>query len=164
MAKTRGQRQGDLSRKKSSSEYNERELENIQEDTKEAVYQIREMYEMPTAEDVSMLSSLVSEFKYAVKSELNNRNSEAKMVADELQEDAQESHQAIKEVQENRGRIEQLNRLNNQYDQSVVNRMISENRDSEAFQDDLKREAIATREELSNTVSSVSNRVHSLLS
>jgi len=164
MAKTRGQRQGDLSRKKSSSEYNEKELEHIKEDTQEAVYQITHMYEMPTQEDVTALSSLVSEFKYAVKSELNNRNSEAKMVADELQEDEQESRKAIQEVQENRSRIEQFNRLHNQYDQSVVNKMISENKDSEAFQDELKQEAIATREELSNTVSSVSNRVHSLLS
>lgn len=163
MAKTRGQRQGDLSRKKGNSEYNERKLENIQDDTKEAVYQIQEMYEMPTAEDVSMLSSLVSEFKYAVKSELNDRKSEAKIVANELQEDAKESQQAIKEVQENRSRIEKLNRLNNQYDQSIVNKMISENINSEGFQDELKQEAIETRRQLSDTVTSVSNRVHSLL-
>lgn len=163
MAKSRGQRQGDLSRKKGNSEYNERKLENIQDDTKEAVYQIQEMYEMPTAEDVSMLSSLVSEFKYAVKSELNDRKSEAKIVANELQEDAKESQQAIKEVQENRSRIEKLNRLNNQYDQSIVNKMISENINSEGFQDELKQEAIETRRQLSDTVTSVSNRVHSLL-
>ena len=163
MAKSRGQRQGDLSRKKGNSEYNERKLENIQDDTKEAVYQIQEMYEMPTAEDVSILSSLVSEFKYAVKSELNDRKSEAKIVANELQEDAKESQQAIKEVQENRSRIEKLNRLNNQYDQSIVNKMISENINSEGFQDELKQEAIETRRQLSDTVTSVSNRVHSLL-
>jgi len=163
MKKTRGQQQGALSRKKGKSEYNERKLENIQDDTKEAVYQIQEMYEMPTAEDVSMLSSLVSEFKYAVKSELNNRNNEAKIVANELQEDAEESQQAIKEVQENRSRIEKLNRLNNQYDQSIVSQMISENKNSEGFQDKLKQEAIETRKQLSDTVTSVSNRVHSLL-
>ena len=164
MAKTRGQRQGDLSGKTGRSADSIVEHKKVEEDVKETVHQIINMYEMPTAEDVSMLSSLVSEFKYTIKSALNSRNSEAKMVSDELQEDEQESQKAIKEVQENRGRIEQLNRLNNQYDKSVVNRMISENRDSEAFQDDLKREAIATREELSSTVSSVSNRVHSLLS
>jgi len=153
--------QGDQGKRK--KEVKEDQIEKVGEDARETVHQIMNMYEMPTSEDVSMLSSLVSEFKYAIKSELNNRNSEAQVVSNELQENAQESQKAIKEVQENRGRIEQLNRLNNQYDKSVVNKMISENRDSEAFQDDLKREAIATRKELSNTVSSVSNRVHSLL-
>ena len=163
MAKTRAQRQGDLSRKKGKSEVNEHELEKIQEDTKEAVYQIQEMYAMPTAEDVSILSSLISEFKYAIKSELNHRNTEAQAVANELQEDAQESQQAIKEVQFNRSKIEQLNRLNNQYDQSIVNQMISENKDSEEFQRKLEQDAIRTRERLKDTVNSVSNRVHSLL-
>jgi len=163
MAKSRGQRQGDLSRKKRNSEYSERKLENIQDDTKEAVYQIQKMYEMPTAEDISMFSSLVSEFKYAINSELDTRNDEAKIVANELQEDAEESQRAIKEVQENRTRIEKLNRLNNQYDQSIVSQMISENKNSEGFQDELKQEAIETRKQLSDTVTNVSNRVHSLL-
>lgn len=163
MAKTKSQWTQKSEQGKQKKEYNERELENIQEDTKEAVDEIQHMYEMPTAEDISMLSSLVSEFKYSIKSALNTRNHEAKVVANELQEDEEESKQAIKEVQENRTRIEQLNHLNNQYDQSIVNKMISENKNSEAFQDELKQEAIKTRRELSDTVTSVSNRVHSLL-
>ena len=164
MAKTRGQRQGKLRDEQGSSEFNEKEALKIQEDTSEAVHQIQEMYEMPTAEDVSALNNVVSEFKYAIKRELDSRNSEAEIVSSALQEDAEESKEAIEQVRSNRNKIESLNHLNNQYDQSVVNKMISENRDAEGFQAELKQEAIQTREKLKNTVNSVSNRVHSLLS
>ena len=100
---------------------------------------IKNIYQLPTQKEIAFLKNLINE--------IQNENQEYKTNGSKI-------------TIEKTTKVEGLN-LNNEYDRSIINQIILEQKDNKYFQNKLKDEALQTRRRLVETIANVSKIVAS---